>query len=57
MATGIVAQASIIGVVVMGLAIKFTDSKNIEEEINAELVDYSYQQADSRLTADLQTIY
>ena len=42
MATGIVAQASIIGVVVMGLAIKFTDSKNIEEEINAELVDYSY---------------
>ena len=42
MATGIVAQANIIGVDVMGLAIRFTNSKNIEENIDAVLVDYSY---------------
>ena len=42
MVTGIVAQAGIIGVDVKGLAIRFTDSKNIEEKIDAGLVDSGY---------------
>ena len=42
MVTGIVAWAGIIGVDVKGLAIRFTDSKNIEEKIDAGLVDSGY---------------
>ena len=42
MVTGIVEQAGIIGVDIKGLAIRFTDSKNIEEKIDAGLVDSGY---------------